>query len=173
MSPKTLFIGGLLFSSSAVIVFTCEYFSFVISSGQSLLPSQTFLLGRQFLRAYALASVRDIRNQYQSASKLCKWSTDYLRRSQSPYCMHLGETNLLLLLLLLLLLVLLLLARALCRKLYHVHASSTQWHCAAGVYHKSTKSCRLAMRCQHQYVLTPIQMHDAVSDVVLQQEAHV
>ncbi len=29
------------------------------------------------------------------------------------------------------------------------------------------------MRRQHQYVLTPIQMHYAVSDVVLQQEAHV
>ncbi len=27
--------------------------------------------------------------------------------------------------------------------------------------------------CQHQYVLTPIQMHYAVSDVVLQQEAHI
>ena len=26
---------------------------------------------------------------------------------------------------------------------------------------------------QHQYVLTPIQMHYAVSDGVLQQEAHV
>ncbi len=34
-------------------------------------------------------------------------------------------------------------------------------------------SCLLAVRCQHQYVLTPIQMHYAVSDVVLQQEAHV
>ncbi len=29
------------------------------------------------------------------------------------------------------------------------------------------------MRRQHQYVLTPIQIHYAVSDVVLQQEAHV
>ena len=42
-----------------------------------------------------------------------------------------------------------------------------------GIYHKCTESCFLAVRCQRQYVLTPIQMHYAVSDVVLQQEAHV
>ncbi len=46
-----------------------------------------------------------------------------------------------------------------------------------GIYHKSTESCFLAESTlfpnTESYVLTPIQMHYAVSDVVLQQETHV
>ncbi len=43
----------------------------------------------------------------------------------------------------------------------------------AGTLSDMAESCLLAVTCQHQYVLTPIQMHYAVSNVVLQQEAHV
>ncbi len=43
----------------------------------------------------------------------------------------------------------------------------------AATHSESAESCLLAVRCQHQYVLTPIQMHYAVSDVVVRQGAYV